>query len=72
MAKQPDFNKAFESRQLPKRFEQFKDDTDTRVFHIRLHKQRAEALRTIFRSQGHNMTTGIRAVLYDWLAGKMR
>ena len=72
MAKQPDFNKAFESRQLPRRFEQFKDDTETRVFHIRLHKQRAESLRTIFKSQGQDMTTGIRSVLYEWLAGKMR
>ncbi|MBA7628828.1 hypothetical protein ES703_36324 [subsurface metagenome] len=72
MAKKLDVDRAFEGRQLPKKFSEFKDDTETRIVHIRLHKQRVAALITIFKAQGKDMSTGIRSVLYEWLSGQLR
>ena len=63
---------AFEGRSLPGKYTGFPDDVETRVFHIRLHKERAEALQKIFLSQGQSMSSGIRAILYDWLTRNMR
>jgi len=63
---------AFEGRALPGKYEIFADDEETQIFHIRLHKQRAEALKKIFQAQGQSFSAGIRAVVYEWLAKNMR
>lgn len=63
---------AFEGRQLPKKWETFKEDTETSVYHIRLHEERAKLLKQMFQAQGQDTGSGIRAVLYDWMAKNMR
>ena len=63
---------AFEGRQIPKKFEQFADDIETRVVHIRLHRKRLELLKQMFHAKGQDFTTGTRTVLYEWLAVNMR
>ena len=63
---------AFEGRQIPKKLEQFADDTETQVVHIRLHKERMAALKMLFHAKGQDMTTGIRTVLYEWLGANLR
>ena len=72
MSKMPNVSTAFQGRKLPIQGEEFSEDIETRVVHIRLHKERAELLKKLFKLRGMDMTTGIRSILYDWLYRNMR
>ncbi len=72
MSKTPNVSTAFQGRKLPVQGEEFSEDTETKVVHIRLHKERAELLKKLFKLRGMDMTTGIRSILYDWLYRNMR
>ena len=63
---------AFQGRGLPKAREQFTDDTETSVVHIRLHRRRRDKIKELFNLQGMDMNTGIRSVLYDWLYNQLK
>lgn len=63
---------AFDGRELPRKYEQFADDTETQVVHLRLHRKRLAELQRLWRLKGQSMTTGARTILYEWLAQQMR
>jgi len=68
MAKDFKVDSAFDNSALERYSGQWADDDEMTVGKaIRFHKQRYEALKRAFKSQGLTFGAGVRLVLYDWL-----